>query len=136
MFQKTFHLRAICGWTISRGAGSGMEEKRHVKLYTPLSFLPLRLRKFGLLRAGNSNRLQLMGMTGNFRILVAILTLIKISTCGTMKAVARQDFARTCRALLHELGSISIVQMPQNHHGGMLGSTYDVKLIVVPLTKV
>ena len=43
------------------------------------------------------------------------------------------DLSVTGTALLHELGSIGIVQVEEDHHGGMLRPTQFVKLEVIGL---
>ena len=49
---------------------------------------------------------------------------------------ARGYFSSTCKALLHKLGCFTILNMPQHHHGRMLGSSQFIKLIMVSTTKI
>ena len=62
--------------------------------------------------------------------------LIEIGACRAVVSIPRKNFSRASGALLHELGSITVVQMPQNHHGRVFRSTQMVELVVIALAKI
>ena len=66
----------------------------------------------------------------------AFITHVKVSTCRTVISLSLQNLAGAESALLYKLGGVSIVQVPQHHHRGMLGSAEGVKLIMISLTQI
>mmetsp|Transcript_14556 Transcript_14556/g.23719 ORF Transcript_14556/g.23719 Transcript_14556/m.23719 type:complete len:232 (-) Transcript_14556:3902-4597(-) len=71
-----------------------------------------------------------------FWIPVTLSAKIKVGTGVAMMAVSRSNFSGTRKALLHELGSLTILQMPQDHHRRVLGSSEFIKLIVISTTEI
>ena len=69
-------------------------------------------------------------------ILVALGTEVEVWTSVAVPAITRKDFLATRTAGLHELGSATIVKVPQNHHRGMLCPTELVELVVVASAQV
>jgi hypothetical protein len=75
-------------------------------------------------------------MAGNLGVRIAFLALVKVRAGGTVEAVAREDLSRASCTLLYELWGVSIVKMPQNHHGRMLRSADMVELVVITLAEI
>ena len=69
-------------------------------------------------------------------VLVAVGTEIKVGTSIAMPAISRKDFLTARTAGLHELGSTAIVQMPQDHHRGMLRPAELIELVMVASAQV
>lgn len=99
------------------------------------AFLPLLSGECALLVA-HGNGLQRMLVAGYGGVPHTVSALIKVCASRTMETLPLQNFACADRTLRYELGGITIVQVPQNHHGGMLGPTERIELIMVALAEV
>mmetsp|Transcript_9995 Transcript_9995/g.17981 ORF Transcript_9995/g.17981 Transcript_9995/m.17981 type:complete len:207 (+) Transcript_9995:161-781(+) len=135
MFEQSFHLRAIGRCALHRPARGRMQQQRHVQGNATLTLLPLFRRERTLL-SSHRDGLQLMLMTGDGRVAQTVNALIKVGTGGTMVSLPLQNLAGADGTLLDKLGRVAIVQVPQYHHGRVLGPAERIELVVVALAEV
>ena len=135
VFEQSFHLRAVGGCTLRRSASGCMQQQSHMESNATLALFTLFRRKRTLLIT-NWDSLQRMLMALYGWVTKTFNALIKICTSRAMISFPLQNLTRANCTLLNKLGSITVVQVPQYHHGCVLGSTQRIELIMVTLAQV
>mmetsp|Transcript_10836 Transcript_10836/g.19689 ORF Transcript_10836/g.19689 Transcript_10836/m.19689 type:complete len:250 (-) Transcript_10836:1941-2690(-) len=116
-----------------------MFNKSNVKLNIPLPFLPLffcqTIIRFHLVHLDRVKCVVALSPIGLW-ISVAVVTKIEIRANAAMMTNSGRYLTSACKALLDKLGRLFILEMPQYHHRGMLGSPQFIKLIMVSTAKI
>lgn len=130
MIQISLHLLTIRRATLGTRASGSMLQQLYMQLNIPLPFLPLLRRQLTrltlIIPPVHRYRLELVVARPTIRLGVVKALAAQIKIGGAYFAVVphpRQYLAIARPALLHEFGCSAIVQVPEDHHGGVFRSS-------------
>mmetsp|Transcript_24380 Transcript_24380/g.37092 ORF Transcript_24380/g.37092 Transcript_24380/m.37092 type:complete len:259 (-) Transcript_24380:111-887(-) len=139
MLKIGFHFLTVCGGALRRSTSRRVLDECNVKFNIPLPLLPLLLCQSAVSLSGiHLDGFQSMVALSaiRLRIPVAVVTQVEVRTDATVMPDTRRYLTGASEALLYKLGSLTVLKVPQYHHGGVLGPTELVKLVVVTAAKV
>mmetsp|Transcript_5030 Transcript_5030/g.8377 ORF Transcript_5030/g.8377 Transcript_5030/m.8377 type:complete len:116 (+) Transcript_5030:457-804(+) len=70
------------------------------------------------------------------RIAKTVDALVKVCTGGAVVTLPLKYLTRAYRTLLDKFRGVTVVQMPEDHHGCVLGAAKGIELIMVALTEI